>query len=143
MTLEVNKISEGIVLDHIASGNGLKIFSKLNLAEVDHPVVLLMNVPSKLLGKKDIIKIQEITDIDLNLIGLVDPSVTVNVISGGEIVSKHKIEIPTTVRGLFKCSNPRCVTNSDLYAQPTFQLVDAAAKAYICDYCDETTRYRA
>lgn len=142
MTLQVNKIAEGIVLDHISSGNGMKIFSKLNLAEMENPVVLLMNVPSRLIGKKDMIKIQNIREIDLDMIGLIDPAITVNVIVGGQIISKHKIAIPETVKGLFKCGNPRCVTNSDLYAEPTFSLMNAQLKEYVCDYCEETTRYR-
>lgn len=140
--MQVTSISEGIVLDHITQGNGLKIFSKLNLAALDHPVVLLMNVPSRLLGRKDIIKIQNIQDIDLAMIGLVDSSTTVNVILGGEIIRKHKVGIPEEVKGLFKCSNPRCVTNADTYAEPSFRLVDARNREYACGYCDETTRYR-
>lgn len=140
--MQVTGISEGIVLDHITQGNGLKIFSKLNLAALDHPVVLLMNVPSRLLGRKDIIKIQNIKDIDLAMIGLVDSSTTVNVIVGGEIVRKHKVGIPEEVKGLFKCSNPRCVTNSDTYAEPSFRLVGARSREYACEYCEETTRYR-
>lgn len=140
--MQVTSISEGIVLDHITQGNGLKIFSKLNLAALDHPVVLLMNVPSRLLGRKDIIKIQDIKDIDLAMIGLVDPSTTVNVIVGGEIIRKHKVGIPESVKGLFKCSNPRCVTNSDTYAEPSFHLVDEGHREYACEYCEETTRYR-
>lgn len=140
--MQVTSISEGIVLDHITQGNGLKIFSQLNLAELAHPVVLLMNVPSRVLGRKDIIKIQDIKDIDLALIGLVDPSITVNVITGGKIIRKHKVGIPQKVKGLFKCSNPRCVTNVDTYAEPNFYLVDAANREYACEYCEETTRYR-
>ena len=140
--LQVTSITQGIVLDHITQGNGLKIFSQLNLAELGHPVVLLMNVDSKLLGHKDIIKIQNIKDIDLALIGLVDPSTTVNIIEGGRIVRKHKVGIPQEVRGLFKCSNPRCVTNSDTYAEPRFRLIDATHRDYSCEYCEEITRYR-
>lgn len=140
--MQVTSISQGIVLDHITSGNGLKIFSQLNLAALGNPVVLLMNVSSGLLGRKDIIKIQDIKDIDLTLIGLIDPSTTVNIIANGAIIRKHKVGIPEEVKGLFKCSNPRCVTNSDTYAQPSFRLVDAANREYACEYCEETTRYR-
>lgn len=140
--MQVTGISDGIVLDHITQGNGLKIFSKLNLAALDNPVVLLMNVPSQNLGRKDIIKIQNIKDIDLALVGLIDPFTTVNVIVGGEIVRKHKVEIPESVKGLFNCGNPRCVTNSDTYAEPRFHLVDAQSREYACEYCDESTRYR-
>lgn len=140
--LQVTKITEGIVIDHIASGNGLKIFNQLSLANMEHPVVLLINVPSKRLGKKDIIKLQNITDIDLAMLGLIDPNITVNVIEGGEIVKKSGVQIPRTVKGLFRCGNPRCVTNSDTYVEGTFTLVSEQNKEYVCEYCEETTRYR-
>lgn len=142
MMLQVTSIEQGIVLDHITSGNGLKIFSKLNLDAVNNPVVLLMNVPSKQLGRKDIIKIQNLKDIDLAMLGLIDANVTVNVIEAGRIVNKCKVGIPQKVSGLFDCSNPRCVTNSDTYAKPSFSLINARAKEYSCEYCDEITRYR-
>ena len=140
--MEVTEISEGIVLDHITSGNGLKIFDKLNLAAVDQPVVLLMSVPSVRLTKKDIIKIQNIRDLDLAMVGLIDPGITVNIIEGGKIISKYRVEIPREVRGLFQCGNPRCVTNSDTYVEPRFTLVNAETKEYACEYCEEITRYR-
>jgi len=140
--LEVNGIDNGVVIDHIHAGNGLKIFNLL-FADVEHPVVLLMNVKSQILGKKDIIKIENIFDVDLNLLGLVDPRITVNVIKNGALIDKVKATIPKTIKGGIKCQNPRCITHSDDYAIPEFTLVKANGKLeYECSYCEEITVYK-
>ena len=140
--LRVNSIEKGIVIDHIKSGNGLKIFEKLNLAKVDFPVVLLMNVPSGVLGKKDIIKIQDKIDIDFTTLGLIDPNISINIIENNQIVEKKKVELPQKVKGLFKCDNPRCVSNNDIYAIPEFTLVDKDKVKYKCEFCDDFTKYK-
>jgi aspartate carbamoyltransferase regulatory subunit len=140
--LTVNSIERGIVIDHIASGNGLKIFEKLKLSGVEFPVVLLMNVPSKKLGKKDIIKIQDKIDLDLTMLGLIDSDITINIIEDNKIVEKKKVELPEKVKGLFKCENPRCISNNDSYAIPTFTLVDKKKVKYKCSYCDDFTYYK-
>ncbi len=108
--LEVAGIKRGIVIDHISSGKGLKIFQKLNLDKMNTPVVLLINVSSNRLGRKDIIKIQEHIDVDLTMLGLIDQNITVNIIEDEKIVEKVKINIPKKVIGLFTCKNPRCIT---------------------------------
>lgn len=140
--LEVTSIKKGIVLDHISSGNGLKIFNKLMLDRVDYPVVLLMNVSSKQMGRKDIIKIENNIDIDLDFLGLIDHHITVNVIEDNKIVSKKKVEIPKKVKGIFSCHNPRCITNFDDYVKPTFHLVSEKTLEYKCSYCEEITKYK-
>jgi aspartate carbamoyltransferase regulatory subunit len=140
--LEVASIKKGIVLDHISSGNGLKIFNKLMLDQVDFPVVLLMNVSSKDMKRKDIIKIENSIDIDLDFLGLIDQNITVNVIENNKIVSKKKVNLPKKIKGLFSCHNPRCITNSDDYVKPTFQLVSEASMEYKCSYCEEITKYK-
>ncbi|MFZ5968538.1 MAG: aspartate carbamoyltransferase regulatory subunit [Bacillota bacterium] len=140
--LEVTSIQKGIVLDHITSGNGLKIFNKLMLDKVDFPVVLLMNVTSKEMGRKDIIKIENKIDIDLNFLGLIDHNITVNIIENNKIVNKKKVEVPKTVKGIFACHNPRCITNFDDYVKPTFHLVSQETLEYKCDYCEEMTKYK-
>ncbi|AOT71360.1 aspartate carbamoyltransferase regulatory subunit [Geosporobacter ferrireducens] len=140
--LEVTSIKKGIVLDHITSGNGLKIFNKLMLDKVNYPVVLLMNVPSKQMNRKDIIKIENNIDIDLDFLGLIDHNITMNIIEDNKIVHKKKVEIPQKVNGLFKCHNPRCITNFDDYVKPTFQLVASKNLEYKCDYCEELTAYK-
>ncbi|RKD34340.1 aspartate carbamoyltransferase regulatory subunit [Thermohalobacter berrensis] len=141
--LEVTSINCGIVIDHINCGNGQKIFEKLNLGNVDFPVVLLMNVPSKKLGKKDIIKIENKIDLNLDMLGLIDSDITINIIENGNISKKMNVDIPKKVSGLFKCENPRCISNSDIYATPTFTLVNKNKNKikYQCNYCDDFTYF--
>ena len=140
--LKVNSINCGIVIDHITAGNGIKIFEKLKLEKADFPVVLLINVPSNKLGKKDIIKIENKIDVDLTMLGLIDPNITVNIIENDIIVNKMNINIPKEVQGLFKCKNPRCVSNFDEYVSPKFQLANTNGKIYYrCGYCEELTSY--
>ncbi|MDD4503770.1 MAG: aspartate carbamoyltransferase regulatory subunit [Clostridiaceae bacterium] len=140
--LKVNSINYGIVIDHITAGNGMKIFEKLKLDEVDFPVVLLINVPSRKLGRKDIIKIENKIDVDLTMLGLIDPTITVNIIENDKIVNKMNINIPQEVQGLFKCKNPRCVSNFDEYVSPKFKLAHSNGKIYYrCCYCEELTSY--
>ena len=140
--LTVNSINCGIVIDHITAGNGIKIFEKLKLDEVDFSVVLLINVSSSKLGRKDIIKIENKIDVDLTMLGLIDPNISVNIIEDGKIVNKMNISIPKEVHGLFKCKNPRCVSNFDEYVSPKFQLARANGKIYYrCSYCEELTSY--
>ncbi|MFT9493762.1 aspartate carbamoyltransferase regulatory subunit [Anaerosolibacter sp.] len=140
--LEVASIKRGIVLDHISSGNGLKIFNKLMLDQVDFPVVLLMNVSSKDMKRKDIIKIENSIDIDLDFLGLIDQNITVNVIENNKIISKNKVSLPKKIKGLFSCHNPRCITNSDDYVKPTFHLLSETSMEYKCSYCEEITKYK-
>ncbi|MCC5909569.1 MAG: aspartate carbamoyltransferase regulatory subunit [Clostridiaceae bacterium] len=140
--LEVTGIKKGIVIDHIAAGKGLKIFEKLSLHEISSTVVLLMNVPSKTIGAKDIIKVQDHIDLDLNILGLIDENITVNVIDKGIVIDKKQVEIPHTVKGLFKCKNPRCITWVDDYAESEFTLVPNGKIQYQCHYCEELTEYK-
>ncbi len=140
--LKVTKITQGIVIDHIRTGNGLKIFNKLRLDKLNTPVVLLMNVDSNVLGKKDIIKIQDYIDINIDILGLIDQNATVNIIKNGKIVSKTKVKIPKKVRGLFQCKNPRCITTIDDYAVSEFTLVSSDKLLYRCNYCEELTEYK-
>jgi len=140
--LTVNSINYGIVIDHITAGNGIKIFEKLKLDQADFPVVLLINVPSSKFGKKDIIKIENKIDVDLTMLGLIDPAITVNIIENNVIVNKMNIKIPDEVQGLFQCKNPRCVSNSDSYVTPKFKLAHVNGKIhYRCNYCEELTTY--
>lgn len=140
--LEVKGIENGLVIDHIGAGNGLKLFNML-FENTEQPVVLLMNVESKALGKKDIIKIENIFDIDLDLLGLIDPNITVNVIRDSRLAEKRRVEIPKTIKGVIQCHNPRCITHTDDYAVPEFKLVKANGQLeYACSYCEEITKYK-
>jgi len=141
--LEVKGIQNGIVLDHIKAGNGIKVFNKLFSDQTDYPVVLVMNVESGILERKDIIKIENRFDVDLDALGLIDSSITVNIIREGKLVDKQKVNIPQKIAGLFECENPRCITNHDSYCEPTFDLVSQNGELeYACSYCEEITKFK-
>ncbi|MCQ1528176.1 aspartate carbamoyltransferase regulatory subunit [Lutispora saccharofermentans] len=140
--LKVESIHYGIVIDHITQGKGKKIFDKLNLGEADFPVVLLRNVTSSKYGKKDIIKIENCIDVDMTILGLIDPNVTINIVENETITKKMKVEIPEEVHGLFKCKNPRCISNAEDNISPLFKLVKVNGTVeYSCEYCEEHTSY--
>lgn len=135
--LRVDSIQRGIVLDHIQPGTGISIFERLGLREADYSVALLMNVPSTKMGRKDMIKIAEALDLDLTMLGLLDPNITVNYIEGGKVARKVKLGLPERVEGILRCKNPRCITSVEPSAPAKFSLVDRAKKEYACFYCDE------
>ncbi len=140
--LEVKGIENGLVLDHITAGNGLKIFNTL-FATTDQPVVLLMNVKSDVLGSKDIIKVENVFEVNVEHLGLIDPNVTINTIVNGSLTEKQKVVVPKVIEGGLTCQNPRCITHTDDYAQPTFTLISANGKLeYECSYCEEITLYK-
>lgn len=138
--LRVEPIQEGIVLDHIRAGMGMRIFQELGLGERGLTVALLMNVPSTKLGRKDMIKITGVLDLDLTKLGLLDPGITVNYIRGGAVVRKVKPGLPERVVGLIRCRNPRCITSTESYVVPEFTLVNPATKEYRCSLCGERVR---
>ncbi|MDP3058422.1 MAG: aspartate carbamoyltransferase regulatory subunit [bacterium] len=138
--IEVASIKRGVVIDHITAGKGLTIFNKLNLSHLQTPVVLLINVPSVRMKRKDIIKIENIIDVDTAMLGLIDPTITVNIIENEVVIDKVQVAVPKRVRRLFSCGNPRCVSNVDTYAFPEFHLVDLQSLSYSCEYCEEITK---
>lgn len=138
--LRVNRITSGIVLDHIQPGRGLKVFDRLGLREAGHPVALLMNVASSKMERKDIIKISDTQDIDLTLLGLLAPDATVNYIQDGAVTRKVTPGLPMHVVGLIECKNPRCICTSERQGVSVFNLVDAQTREYACAYCDERVR---
>jgi aspartate carbamoyltransferase regulatory subunit len=141
--LKVNGIKNGIVIDHIPAGKGSKIFNKLFSKYVESPVVLLMNVPSKTLGKKDIIKIEDEYNFDLDILGLIDKNITVNIIRDDKLEKKMKVTIPNKIKGFIECKNPRCISHSDIYAIPEFTLISSNGNLkYSCSYCEEITNYK-
>ena len=138
--INVSKLKRGIVLDHFQAGQGYKIFTQLGLDKLDDVVVLMRNVDSGKMGKKDLIKI-ETDDLDLNLdvLGLISPTITVNYISDGVAVERKRLVLPEKVTGILKCKNPRCICQSEDVGEITFTLVDAEKKEYACEYCDART----
>jgi aspartate carbamoyltransferase regulatory subunit len=137
--INVSKLKKGIVIDHIEAGHGFKIFRELHLDEVDDVVVLLKNIPSKKMGRKDLIKIETDVKLDITVLGLVDPNVTVNYVKDGELVRKAKIKLPKKVVGILQCKNPRCITHYEKVKDISFYLVNPEKKEYRCEYCDTIT----
>jgi len=137
--INVSRIKKGIVIDHIEYGHGYRIFKQLKLDELDDVVVLLRNIPSNKMDHKDLIKIETDLDLDMNILGLIDPNATVNIIENGELKEKIKLTLPESVVGILQCKNPRCITNFEHVPDIQFQLVDAKKREYKCEYCDTRT----
>ena len=134
--LNVETIKNGLVIDHICAGYGPKIFNWLGLANARFTAALVMNVQSKKGGKKDIIKIDNIINIDYSVLGFIDPNITVNVIKDEKIVEKIKMELPQKVTGVIHCKNPRCITTTERAIDHVFKLTDPKNKVYRCIYCE-------
>ena len=134
--MNIDSVKTGFVIDHIGAGNGMKLYSLLHLDELECPVAMIRNVPSVKKGKKDIIKIDADIEIDLDVIGYVDPFVTVNVIKNGKIVEKKQISAPQTLTNVLFCKNPRCITSTERDLPHVFRLADPETKTYRCVYCD-------
>lgn len=135
--LNIDSIKNGIVIDHIKAGRGMKIFNYLKLNEAEYSVALIMNVQSKMLQKKDIIKIENNIDLNLDVLGLIDSDITLNIIENEVISNKIKTRLPETVENVIKCQNPRCITSIEKDIPHEFYLVSRENKEYRCKYCDE------
>ena len=135
--LNVDTIKDGLVIDHIKAGTGHKIFSWLGLDKASYSVALILNVSSKTMKKKDIIKIDNIINIDYSVLGFIDPDITVNVIKDEKISRKITLKLPDRVENVIKCKNPRCITSTELYVPQIFKLINKTKKIYSCEYCDE------
>ena len=133
----VNSIERGIVIDHITAGTGNRILDYLKIDTKKNTVAFIMNATSKKHGRKDLIKIENVTDVNLTVLGLLDPNATVNIIENGRIVKKINLELPKTVTNVIKCKNPRCVTSVERNAPHIFHLMNAETREYRCEYCDE------
>ncbi len=134
--LNVDTIKNGLVIDHIKAGFGPQIFHFLGLDKADFSCALIMNVQSKKSGKKDIIKIDNIINIDYSVLGFIDPNICINVIKDEKIVRKIKMELPEKVENVIRCKNPRCITVTEHYVTPSFRLVNREKAQYACEYCD-------
>ena len=132
----VGQIKDGIVLDHIKAGRAMKIYDTLKLGELDCAVAVIINADSAKMGKKDIIKISGLIDIDLHILGFIDPGVTVNIINDGKVVKREKIDLPERITDILKCKNPRCITSVEQELDHIFRLTDEENKIYRCLYCE-------
>ncbi len=134
--MNVDSIRDGIVIDHIAAGNAMKLYGLLNLAELDVPVAMITNAVSAKRGRKDIIKIDADIPVDINVIGYVDPGATVNIIRNGELVEKKRIGMPEMLVNVLRCKNPRCISSCEQELDQVFRLADPEKKEYRCIWCE-------
>ena len=134
--MKIDSIQNGIVLDHITAGSAMKIYFDLGLDKLDCSVAIIQNVKSQKMGKKDIIKIDMNYDINLDVIGYIDPDVTVSIIRNGDTVEKKKVALPQKLVNIKKCKNPRCVTAIEPGIPHIFKLTDEKNRVYRCIYCE-------
>lgn len=135
--LNIGVINEGIVIDHIKAGGAMKIYSYLNLDELDYSVAIIKNAKSSKMGKKDIIKIDGFIDIDLDILGVLDCNITINIIKNGVKVVKRNLNLPGQVANIIKCKNPRCITSIEQELPHIFKLTDTEKGIYRCIYCEQ------
>lgn len=137
----IGQIRDGIVLDHITAGNGIRIYDILGLGKLDCTVAMIKNADSSKMGKKDIIKVGQVIDLDFAVLGYIDPGITVNIIRDGKLLKREHLSLPERVTGIIKCKNPRCITSCEQELEQEFRLTDRENKVYRCVYCDsEATR---
>ena len=134
--MNIDSINNGIVIDHITAGNGMKLYELLKLGDLDCSVAIIKNVISHKMGRKDIIKIDADIPVNLDVIGFVDPGATINIIRDGVLVEKRAIEMPEKLVGVIKCKNPRCITSCEQEIEHIFKLTDREHKVYRCIYCE-------
>lgn len=134
--MKIDSIQNGVVIDHITAGGGMKLYELLGLDTVDCSVALIRNVASKKMGRKDIIKIDASIPVNLDVIGYVDPEATVNIIRDGVLVEKKSIAMPEQLVNVIKCKNPRCITSCEQELDHIVRLTDRDKKVYRCIYCE-------
>ena len=134
--MNIDGVNTGIVLDHIKAGKSMQIYELLGLDKINNCVAIIQNADSAKYGKKDIIKIDQIIDLDFDVLGYIDSNITLNIVKDGKLERKHHMELPQTLKSVVKCKNPRCITSVEQEIVHTFKLVDKKNKIYRCIYCD-------
>lgn len=134
--MNIDGVNTGIVLDHIKAGKSMQIYELLGLDKINNCVAIIQNADSAKYGKKDIIKIDQIIDLDFDVLGYIDSNITVNIVKDGKLERKHHMELPQTLKNVVKCKNPRCITSVEQEIVHIFKLVDRENKVYRCEYCD-------
>ena len=133
--LNIDSLQNGIVIDHIKAGASMTIYDLLELGKLDCCVAIIKNARSAKYGKKDIIKIDGELEIDLDMLGFLDPNITVGIIRDGKLVEKRKLVLPKELRNVIKCKNPRCITSVEEGIDHIFLLGEN--QRYRCAYCEQ------
>lgn len=136
----IGQLKEGYVLDHITAGRGMEIYRLLKLEELDCSVAMIKNADSVKMGQKDIIKIGRLMDLDFDVLGFVDPGITVDIIRDGKRVEKKHLTLPERLTGVIACRNPRCISSTEQGLVQEFRLADRQRKVYRCVYCDSAAK---
>ena len=134
--MNIDSIENGIVIDHIQSKKGMEIYKALELDKLDCSVAIITNARSNKMGRKDIIKINRSIDLNLDILGYIDPNITINIIKDDKIIEKYHVELPKEIVNIIKCKNPRCITSTERELDNIFVLTDKDKKIYRCKYCD-------
>lgn len=134
--MNIDSINNGIVIDHIEAGKSMEIYKYLGLEELECSVAIIKNVKSKKTGKKDIIKIDNDINVNMDILGYIDTNITVNIIKNGKIVKKAHMELPKKLVNIIKCENPRCITTVEREIDQVFELASKESKVYRCKYCE-------
>lgn len=138
--MKVGAINNGVVIDHITAGKGMKLYHFLNLDHLDAPIALIKNAPSNKMGKKDIIKIDAELTLDLGALGYIDPNVTINIVRNGELVEKFHPQLPERLTNIVQCKNPRCITSVEQEIPHIFKLTNRETGEYRCIYCESKAK---
>ena len=138
--MNIDSILNGVVIDHITAGNGMRLYQLLGLDSLDVSVAIIKNVVSRKMGKKDIIKIDADIPVDFQVIGYVDPGATLNIIRDGQLVSKQTVEMPDRLVDVIRCYNPRCITSTEQELKQIFKLTDREKRVYRCIYCETAAK---
>ena len=134
--MNIDGVKTGIVLDHIKAGKSMMIYQLLHLDKIDNTVAIIQNATSAKYGRKDIIKIDQLIDLDFDVLGYIDSNITVNIVKDGKLVDKKHLELPEKLDDVIFCKNPRCITSVEQEIVHSFRLTDKENKIYRCVYCD-------
>ena len=134
--MNIDSIQNGIVLDHITAGKALQIYNDLHLDKLDCSVAIIKNVKSEKMGRKDILKIDQDIDINLDVLGYIDPDISVNIIKDGKRIEKRQLKLPERITNVIRCKNPRCITSVEQELPQEFVLTDREKRVYRCRYCE-------
>lgn len=136
----IGKIQDGIVLDHLTAGTGMKLYELMHLDELDCEVALIQNAPSEKMGRKDILKIDKLIDFNVDLVGYLDPGATINIIKDGKLAKRTRPEKPEKIINVIQCKNPRCITTVEQELPQIFKLTDKEQGIYRCAYCESKAK---
>lgn len=134
--MNIDGVENGIVIDHIKAGDSMRLYYLLGLEEVESAVAIIQNAVSRKYGRKDIIKIDELIDLDLDALGYIDPTITVNLVRNSQLLEKKHLELPKTLKNIVRCKNPRCITSVEDQVDQIFRLSDPERRLYRCVYCE-------